>query len=143
MGQSGRPNEFERMSVPGFVKCRDSSSVMWQAQRISRTGSAVYADAQTVSQTTRLLCWSLWHVLDTDSSGSIGEEKIDMLRNLYRIAAGKLESSSGQSGESQEEGTSALADLLASMKKVNGRIQFVDYLEMVTSQAESGRCVVP
>jgi hypothetical protein len=126
------------MSVPGFVKFRDNS-LMWQAQRLSRSGSAVYADAQTLSQTTRLLCWSLWHILDTDSSGSIDGTQVEMLRKLVRIATGTDETVSRQSRDFHEENSSALADLLSSTKRVNLRIQFEDYLKTVTNEAESSR----
>ena len=131
--------DMERMSGEGFVKSKDKASVMWHSQRrLSRT-SSLFASGQTEGQARRLLCSSMWHLIDTDCSGKISQEHVDLLDRLAHIAAGTAHHAGGTAnGESTR---STVAALLDDTKRSQGRIRMATYLDTVHAKTTGCACV--
>lgn len=131
--------DTERMSGAGFVKSKDNASVMWRSQRrLSRASSGLYGDGgQTEGQTRRLLCSSMWHLVDTDCSGKITAAHVDLLDRLAHIATDGALPGVAANGEGHR---STVAALLDDTKRSQGGIRMSTYLDTVHARTSGSGC---
>ena len=133
----------ERTSTGGFVQCPDKRSVAWQAaRRLTRTNSALYADAQDEQQTRSILSRSVWHVLDVERSGKVSPDSIQLVSNLTAIATKPKKPASGCSipKEARKGRAGAFAPVLQQAKGDDGFITFDDYLRTLQSEPVAVEC---
>jgi hypothetical protein len=133
----------ERSSTAGFVQCDGKKSVAWKAhRRLSRTQSALYADAQSEHQTRRILSGSIWHVLDTERTGIVSDDSIRLVSNLTTIATRphahrRAQTPGRPPTNGAEPRKSTFAEVLEKSKGPTGKVTLDQYLHTLQEQPVS------
>ena len=139
------PGEANRrtLSAGGFVKSKDQRSVAWKAQRrLTRSNSAIFADAQDAHQTRRLLSAAMWHLLDTDRSAVLSDSGLHLMSQLSRIAK-KPQADQASSGVRVDPST--FQQVLETAQQKDRSIQYTGFLHAVdnvpTEQCVASPCM--
>ena len=148
MEDRSRPDDADRLSTGGFVKCDDKRSVAWREQRrMSRSNSAIYADLQNEHQTRKLLSTSVWLLLDTERSGVTSDESVSLISTLTKIARKDNPASTDRSGaaastQQDPDRKSVFADVLQQAKGDSDEVTLDTYLRTLEKQPITLECAL-
>lgn len=127
------------LSAGGFVKSEDQRSVAWKSQRrLTRTNSAIFADAQDADQTRRLLSAAVWHALDTDRSAVLSDGSLQLMAQLSRIA--KKPRPDQTNNGSVRVDASAFQQVLQTAQKKDHSIAYTAFLHAVDNVPTETQC---